>query len=291
MSSLKNIKSNLVKARRNNIFNEDWKDEGLLKFPKIEQQITATHKKHGEIQNQLLNQIKVREQRLIQEKIDKMDSKINIKSILQRDAVYKSLKNNKKPLSTFLDRSLVNRILFSVAKHKNNPNFNSQNFARKVSETCLLHTNRRCKRCKKQEEYFDNFELKKIYASINTSEINSTEHEVAVLIESAEPQLTPEEESNEKIESDTNDPESNETDSELPLVLQEEMTPATNEDTAVLTKSRLSPIYSDVGSVIDELENFDDMDLNSTDNRKNRVSSTIVSRPQEIDSDYYKNKS
>ena len=45
------------------------------------------------------------------------------------------------------------------------------------------------------------------------------------------------------------------------------------------------------GSVIDELENFDDMDLNSTDNRKNRVSSTIVSRPQEIDSDYYKNKS
>ena len=290
MSSFKNTKSNEVKARRNNIFNEDWKDADLLKFPKIEQRITATHKKHGEIQNQLLNQIKAREQRLLQEKIDKMDAKINIKSILQRDAVYKSLKNNKKPLSTFLDRSLVNRILFNVAKHKNNPNFNTQNFARKVSEACLLHTNRRCKRCKKQEEYFDNIEIKKIYASINTSE-NLSENEVVALTENPEPQSVPEEESsNEKI-LDLIDPEFNEMDSEVPLLLQEEITPATNEETTVFTKSRLSPIYSDAGSVIDELENFDDMDLNSTDNRKNRVSSTIVPRPQEIDSDYYKNKS
>lgn len=97
-------------------FSDDWKDDSLLKFPKIENSIKEGSNRHAKIHNCLLNDIKLRQQADLNKRIASFDRNINLHILLKSNQKYMSLKRNKKSISTFLDKSMVNKIVKNVSR-------------------------------------------------------------------------------------------------------------------------------------------------------------------------------
>ncbi len=97
-------------------YDEDWKDEALTKFPRIEMDIKTLSKSHVNIQNSLLNDIRRKENAEFNKRIAAIDRQINMKYLMNTNYKYLSLVRSRKPVSTFFEKSMISKIMNNVKK-------------------------------------------------------------------------------------------------------------------------------------------------------------------------------
>lgn len=149
-------------------FNEDWNNETLFKFPKIETYLKSNNSNQHQMRGSLLNDIRKKEEREFNEKVRVVDAKMNISAILKYDKKYTSYIRNRKPISTFLAPTIINRIVHNVKATKRNPfyDYSSDNFGKK-SLPLFQTTGHACQRFKRLEKSFEDFNYKRTFEAID----------------------------------------------------------------------------------------------------------------------------
>ena len=191
----------------------DWKDESLMKFPKIDLTLKAESGRNVKARGSILNEIKRKQQVDFTERIAAIDRKINMNYLLKSNSSYMSLTRNRLPISTFFEKSMVNKIMKNVSKNSKIPNYdystgkynytqtflfyrlpeyhaafrilkkkilknlfflNTDNFARKSLESFKSDSSNGCKRYRYNLNKFEDNNYKSIFSSLNSSLTTST---------------------------------------------------------------------------------------------------------------------
>jgi len=153
---------------RHQNYNEDWKNETLLKFPKIESYLKSNNQHEHKMRGNLLKDIRIKEEKEFQERVKAIDAKMNVNVILKYDTKYKSLIRNRKPISTFLAPNIVHRIVHNVNLNKHFPlhDYSKDNFGQK-SLLWFPDAKHSCDRFKRLEKSFDDYRYKQAFDAID----------------------------------------------------------------------------------------------------------------------------
>ncbi len=106
--------SNNFKVKRNTKYDENWMDETLTKFPKIDINTKSVSQRHATIHKGILNDIRLRKQTEFNEKVNSIDRKINMKYLMRSNHDIVNMTRSKKPISKFLDKSIIGKIMTNV---------------------------------------------------------------------------------------------------------------------------------------------------------------------------------
>lgn len=98
-----------------NEINADWSKKDLFYVEKLETTLKKEKQKQKKLYNELLRESNERNRYEIEQKIKKLDVKINLRRILYSDQKYLSIGRNK-PTSTFFEPVIMNRILHDASK-------------------------------------------------------------------------------------------------------------------------------------------------------------------------------
>lgn len=174
--------------KKNKQFDEDWYESSLTKFPKIKSALTNRSQKQSKIHEQLIRDTTIRQQIDLEKTIQTFDKSMDVNYHLKRNPNYTNSKRNLKPISSFFERSIVNRIVMNVSKNnkKISHDYNNDGFAQNLVNA-TPKANHDCKRYKKNCQSFDNNEFDRIFFSIrdeneeNKNESNSETKSVSQL--------------------------------------------------------------------------------------------------------------
>ena len=160
----------------NKKFDEDWYDSSITKFPKIKSALTNRNQRQSKIHEKLKIESKIRQQEDVEKTIQDYDRNIDINYYLKRNPKYVNSKRNLKPISSFFDRSIVNRIVINVSKNnkKGNHDYENDNFARNLADA-NKGASHDCKRHKKNCQAFEDNEFRRIFFSVSDNNLNEGE--------------------------------------------------------------------------------------------------------------------